>query len=107
MCMIYKWGFNMASFVVCIVSAFWHFYNFIGYIFPMWELPYFRIAGESNTLIRVLNMVCLGWSPVIGLMLLVFGVVGILVRKHEENNFESFKYFMFAFALVADVGLML
>lgn len=97
----------MASFIVCIVSGLWHIYNFVGYLFPMWELPYFRIAGDNSNMIRVLNMVCLNWSPIIGLMLLAFGVVGVLVRKKEENNFESFKYFMFAFAVISDFLLML
>lgn len=107
MYMTFKWGFKMATFIVCIGSSIWHFYNFLGYLFPMWGLPYARLAGDGNAWLRVANMLCLNWSPVIGLLLLVFGVVGVLVRKKEENNFESFKYFMFVFAILSDFGLML
>lgn len=70
-------------------------------------LPFFRVAGDSSTLLRVINMLCLNWSPFIGLLLIIFGVVGLKVRESETNNFESFKYFMFVFSLATVVGLIL
>lgn len=97
----------MASFIFCIVCGVWHFYNFITYIHPEFMLPFFRLAGDESQMLRVLNMLCLNWSPIIGGLLVAFGVVGIRVHKLEERNFESFKWFMAVVAFISSVGLML
>lgn len=97
----------MATFIFCIASGIWCVYNFITYIYPEWMLPFFRIAGDASPLLRVVNMLCLNWSSIIGGVLIIFGVVGLFVRENETNNFESFKYFMCVFAFLMSVGLML
>lgn len=97
----------MIAFVVCIICGLWHFYNFVTYIHPEYMLPFFRLAGDRNALLRVVNMLCLNWSPIIGFLLVGFGVVGTRVYKLEERNFESFKWFMVGFALLSSFGLML
>lgn len=105
--MISKWGFNMYIYFGCIASGIWHFYNFVTYIHPEWMLPYFRLAGDASPLLRVVNMLCLNWSPIIGTLLIAFGVIGIKFNKSTDVNFETFKWFMFLFALLTAVGLML
>lgn len=96
----------MAAFIACIVAGFWHFYNFITYIHPEWLLPYARVGGEF-TYFRVINMLCLNWSPIIGGLLIIFGVVGIFVHKLDDMNFEQFKWFMVGVGFITSVGLIL
>lgn len=97
----------MATFIFCIVAGVWDCYNFITYIRPSFGLPYFCIFKDMSPTIRVLNMMCLSWSPILGVLLIAFGVVGLLFRKKEGYHFESFKYFMFIFALITSIGMML
>ena len=97
----------MAVFIFCIVSGAWCLYNFVTLLHPEWMLPFFRIAGDASPLLRVVNMIALNWSPIIGVVLLIFGVVGLKVHDNSTNNFEAFKYFMAAFAFIMAFALML
>lgn len=97
----------MVTFIVCIAAGVWDFYNFITYIRPDFGLPYFCIFKDMSPTIRVVNMLCLNWSPILGALLIIFGVVGLLFREKETNNFHSFKYFMCIFAFLTSVGMML
>lgn len=97
----------MACFLFCIGCGLWDIYNFLTYIFPAWELPYIVITSQENQICRVINMLCLNWSPVLGGLLIIFGVVGLFCMNRDEFNFESFKYFIVVFAALTSFGMML
>jgi hypothetical protein len=79
----------MGIFITIIVLSLWIIYNFCTMIFP--SLPYLSLYTGGNGMIELLNMIAIKWSGLIGVAFLVFGILGCIFGRREENNFSGMK----------------
>ena len=87
----------MIIFILIALCGAWCVYNYLTFIFG---LPYIKLIFRS------LNVIVLKWSLILGIAFILFGVVGAIFCKHEDDNVSKMKYFILVMAVFASVCLM-
>lgn len=92
----------MIIFILIALCGAWCVYNYLTFMFG---LPYIKLAGDS-LIFRALNVIVLKWSLILGIAFILFGVVGAIFCKHEDDNVSKMKYFILVMAVFVSVCLM-
>lgn len=95
----------MFIFIGIIVMGIWSLYNYATMIYPF--LPYLDVYQGGNSLVETVHMVTVKWSPMLGVVFLLVGVLGLIFGKSDENNFSKLKYATFIFGFTVSVVLFL
>lgn len=95
----------MLIFNIIIILGLWIIYNFVTTLFK--SLPYINLYVGNNSVIEMLNIIAIRWSVPCGVLLLLIGILGIIFRKSESNNFSGIKYIALFFGILFSIALML
>lgn len=88
------------SCIMLVVSGIWQIYNFLSMMF---NLPYIQLFSES-VIFRSLNAIALKWSLPLGIVSIIVGLLGFVMK--DDETVGKLRFALLAVSLFVSVCLI-
>lgn len=88
---------------IIMLCGIWSIYNYATFFY---DIPYLRIA-ENSIFFQALSVIVLKWSLVLGVLYIVFAVVGFVLSRKEDNALDKVRVAMLVVGLVTSACMIL
>lgn len=94
----------MVVFILLLLAGIWHLYNFATFFY---SLPYLDLCKSGNFLLESFHMISMKWCLPFGVIFTLVGILGLIFRKRDTNNFERIKWGLLVLAVILSAFLCL